>query len=106
AHHDAADEHPAVADHALALEQVGNIARPEAARDIDGLVLFERSRHLETLLADRKRESGHHRRQEDESEQGAPRNDERVARAPRRPDKLWHAFGLQCGAGTAQRKTL
>jgi len=49
---DTAEEHPGLVDHALVLEQVGDRARADAARNVDHLVLGERAGRVETLLAD------------------------------------------------------
>ena len=54
-HHHAADEHPGLIDHAFALQQFGDIADAEAARNIDHLVLGQRAGRLEALLAEIKR---------------------------------------------------
>ena len=54
-HQHPADEHPGLIDHAFARQQVGDIADAETARNIDHLVVAQRSGRFEALLADVKR---------------------------------------------------
>jgi len=58
-HQDAADEHIRLVDHTLALQQVGDVADTESARDIDHFVGSERPRRLEALAADVERSADH-----------------------------------------------
>ena len=61
-HHDAADEHIGLIDHALAHQQVGNVLGAEPARDVDDLVLGQRPGRLEALLAEIERGADRDRR--------------------------------------------
>ena len=58
-HNYAAHENIGLIYHALALQQIRNIANTEAARDVDHLILGERAGRFEPLLADE--QSGAHR---------------------------------------------
>ena len=70
-------------DHAFALQQVGDVAACRAARDVDDLVLGERARRLEALLADHERRR---RRpaatRNNKVNNGIADDHERIARAP------------------------
>ena len=48
----AADERPAIIiDHAFALQNIGNVGHSRARRNVDDLVVLQRSRGLELLFA-------------------------------------------------------
>ncbi len=68
AHPHAADEHPGLIDHAFTLQNVGDVANPRAARNVDDLFLGKRPRSLETLLAERQRKAGRDGSEQDERE--------------------------------------
>ena len=81
-HDHAAHENVWLIDHAFALQQVGNVPNAETARNIDDLVLGERTGRLEPLLADEQagadRDGDHHEQREDRISD----DHERMAHAP------------------------
>jgi len=83
AHDHAADEHPRLIYDALARQKLGDIARPIAFRDVDGLVFRERPARLEALLADHQRDADHDGDQNCRSEDRIADNDEWIAGSPR-----------------------
>ena len=106
AHQDAADEHDRLLDHALALQQVGDVAHAEVLGNVDGLVAIERTRRFKPVLAGRNRDPADQRRQQDQGEDCASSHDERVARPRRGPLGLRQTLGLECGARAARREPL
>ena len=54
-HDDAAHENVRLVDHAFALQQIGDVADAEPARNVDHLVFGERARGIEPLLAEQQR---------------------------------------------------
>ena len=79
-HQRAGDEQPGLVDDAFAHQQIGGVA-DAAARDVDDLVLGERARQIETLLAEHEGDAADHGDQEDDGEQRVAGDDDRVARA-------------------------
>src|SRR5262249_23021158 len=102
AHPHAADEDPGLIDHAFALQDVGNVAHAGTARNIHHLLLGERSRSLESLLAECERHAGADGGEQDEREQGAARDDDGMARTRGMTLGLRHAIGLERRAWAAR----
>ena len=103
-HQRAGDEQIGLIDDAFAHQQIGGVA-DAAARDVDHLVLGERARQIETLLAEHEGDAADHGDQEDDGEQRIAGDDDRVARAlgTRGPRRHRHVLGLQRRARAALR---
>ncbi len=103
-HQRAGDEQIGLIDDAFAHQQIGGLA-DAAARDVDHLVLGERARQIETLLAEHEGDAADHGDQEDDGEQCIAGDDDRVAGAlgTRGPRRHRHVLGLQRRARAALR---
>ena len=81
-HQHAADEHIGLVDHALALQQIGDVADAEAARDVDDLVLSPADRALRSAACRNKDAAPSDDDEQDENgEDRVAGDDQRMARA-------------------------
>src|SRR5450631_1919967 len=101
-HQHAADEHPGLIDHAFARQQVGNIADAEPARNIDHLVVAERSGRFEALLADVERATDGDRDHDQYCEDRIAGDHQRMPSPSGAARGGRHAFRLERGARTAR----
>ena len=101
-HQHAADEHPGLIDHAFARQQVGDIADAEPARNIDHLVVAQRSGRFEALLADVKRAADGDRDHDQHREDRIADDHQRMAHPSGAARGGRHAFRLERGARTAR----
>ena len=97
-HQHAADEHPGLVDHAFALQQIGDIADAEPARNIDHLVLGQRSGRLEALLAEIERAADGDRDHDQHREDRVADDHQRMAHPLGAALGGRHAFRLERGA--------
>jgi hypothetical protein len=93
-------------DHALALQQIGNIANAQASGDINDFVLSERAGYFESLLANKQAGTYGNRRYDEEREYCIANHDDRMTRAPRMAGRSRHPFWFQGGARTARQSRL
>src|SRR5690242_17698103 len=95
------DERPTiVVDHPFTLQNVGNIGHPGPRRNVDDLVLLQRARRLDLLLAVNVDAANADHQDQYDGEDSVAEHDEWIARTRRAPRRWRNLFGLQRSART------
>ncbi len=99
----AGEERPAIVlDHAVALQNLGDVAHPRLG-NVDDLFLGQRPRRIEPLLDVEVAAAGRDHGDEDQREDGVADDDDRIARTRRTLRRRRHTFGLKRRARASRR---